>query len=453
MVSILIIDDEQEWLSSFKRTLSRHEIADVDRIFTAQTLDAAVEVLKNNKISLVFLDLMMNGESGEEVLGRLRSDYPEVAFVIVTGVNDIKTAVRCIKLGAVDYFNKTVSVDEFMTSVKRIIKICELEKENRELKKGILSNKHDYSPFDDFITVNPQILSIFHYLTAIAHSSQSILITGESGTGKGVLAQAVARISRPGKPFVSVNVAGLDAHMFTDTLFGHVKGAFTGADSRRTGMIQQAKDGVLFLDEIGELPVESQLKLLYVTQNGEYQPLGSDTTVKTNARFIFATNQYLEEKQARGEFRKDLYYRLKTHHVHIPPLRERMEDIPVLVEYFVDKTASDLSIKPPRVPDDVIGLLQTFTFPGNVRELAAIIYDAVAKSSGSALRPGNFEEYRRSTEKDGDLFDVSNGLPTVDSVISKLIDMAMKLSGNNQSRAAALIGLSQSTLSRKLRGQ
>ncbi len=454
MVSILLIDDENEWLASFKRTLLRHEIADASHIFTSSSRAAASGVLRSNRIDLVFLDLMMNGDSGEDILGYLRADYPETAVIIITGVNDIQTAVRCMKLGAVDYFNKTVFVDELMASVQRVIKICELEKENRELKRWILADNHDYTRFDSFITTNQKMLSIFQYLTAVAHSSQSILITGESGTGKGLLAKAIAEVSRPGKPFVSVNVAGLDAHMFTDTLFGHAKGAFTGADSKRTGMIQQTRDGVLFLDEIGELPIESQLKLLYVTQNGEYQALGSDAILKTGARFIFATNQDLEEKQLQGTFRKDLYYRLKTHHVHIPPLRERREDIPLLVEHFVKKSAADMSVPVPAVPDEVIHLLQTFSFPGNVRELAAMVYDAVAKFRGNALRPEDFEDGRpsRETGKTG-LFDgIANELPTVDNVITELISVAMRLSGNNQSRAAALIGLSQSTLSRKLRG-
>lgn len=456
MVSILLVDDENEWLTSFKRTLVRYCVAPSENIFTASSAASALKVLAGQEIGIVFLDLMLENESGEDILKKMKADYPAVTIVIMTGMNNVRSAVTCMKFGASDYFVKTMSVDELIAGVNRLVKISELEKDNKALREGMLSSYEPNDVFSEFITCSPKMFAIFKYLTAVAGSSQSVLITGESGVGKGVIAKVFANVSRPDKPFVFLNVAGLDTQMFSDTLFGHVKGAFTGADSKRVGLIPQAGDGVVFLDEIGELPLQSQLKLLYITQDGEYRPLGCDQAMKTSVRFIFATNQDLAKRQAEGLFRKDLFYRLNTHKVHVPPLRERPEDVPLLFDHFLRAAAKEYGVGVPKTESDVLTVLSGYSFPGNIRELRAIVYDVVAKHSGETLCASFFEDYvpkdsGREKETAPATLPLSEKLPTVDRVVDELIEKAMKLSGNNQTKAASLIGLSQSTLSRRLK--
>lgn len=457
MVSILLVDDEKEWLASFKRTLIRYSVTSSENIFTADSSVSALKILASEDIDIVFLDLMLENESGEDILKKIKADYPALTIIIMTGMNKVGSAVTCIKFGASDYFVKTMSVDELIAGVNRIVKIVELEKDNKALRDSILASYQPSEVFSEFITCSPKMFDIFKYLTAVAGSSQSVLITGESGVGKGVIAKVFAKVSRPDKSFVFLNVAGLDIQMFSDTLFGHVKGAFTGADSKRIGLIPQAGDGVVFLDEIGELPLQSQLKLLYITQDGEYYPLGCDQPMKTSARFIFATNQDLEKRQAEGLFRKDLFYRLNTHKVQIPPLRERPEDIPLLFDHFLRAAAKEYNVDVPKTQSDVLSVLSEYSFPGNIRELRSIVYDVVAKHSGMTLCASFFEDYFPKdspieTERNSESMPLSEKLPTVDQVVDELIEKAMKLSGNNQTKAASLIGLSQSTLSRRLKG-
>lgn len=456
MISFLLLDDEKQWLTSFKRTLVRYDIAPLENIITADSSALAHKILAEQAIDIVFLDLMLENESGEETLKKIKADYPAVMIVIMTGMNNVRSAVTCMKFGASDYFIKTMSVDELIAGVKRVVKLSELEKDNNALREGMLSSYEPNDIFADFITCSPKMYSIFKYLSAVAGSSQSVLITGESGVGKGILAKSFAKLSRPDKPFVFLNVAGLDTQMFSDTLFGHVKGAFTGADAKRIGLIPQAGDGVIFLDEIGEMPLQSQLKLLYITQDGEYRPLGCDQSMKTSARFIFATNQDLEKRQDEGLFRKDLFYRLNTHKVHLPPLRERTEDVPLLFDHFLQAAAMEYHINVPKTEKDVLSVLSAYSFPGNIRELRAIVFDAVAKHAGLTLKASYFKDYfpkesSIKTEPVNSLLSTTDLLPTVDQVTDELIEKAMKLSGNNQTKAASLIGLSQSTLSRRLK--
>ncbi|QAR33836.1 sigma-54-dependent Fis family transcriptional regulator [Geovibrio thiophilus] len=448
MTSILLIDDERDWLVSFRRTLLQYDVTSSEKIRTAQNEDEVFNILKQADTDLVFLDLMLGDISGKDVLHRIKQKYPRLPVIIMTGVNDIHMALDCGKLGAMDYMVKTSLIEELISNIKRIIKIHQLERENNALKDGLFSMDEEFLVFKDFITKSSRIHSVFKYLTALAVSPYPILITGESGVGKGVLAKATAELSRPGRPFVSINVSGLDAHAFSDTLFGHKKGAFTGADSSRMGAIQQADDGTLFLDEIGDLPNALQLKLLYLAQDGEYQQLGSDVAGKSRARLIFATNQNLENKCRAGEFRQDLYYRLNTHFVHIPPLRERPEDIAVLFHHFINQASKEFQRSVPEITQDALNLINAYSFPGNTRQLRAICFDLLARAQNK-IQAKDLRNYLTSNEAKTDFNEKQ--LPKVDEVIDKLISDAMKLAGNNQTKAAAMIGISQSTLSRRLR--
>ncbi len=263
--------------------------------------------------------------------------------------------------------------------VMRAIRMRELERDNREMSDRFLAGTVQHpEAFSSIISADRGMQTIFAYVEAVAKSPQPLLITGESGVGKELLARAAHTLSDCKGPLVSVNVAGLDDTVFADTLFGHLRGAFTGADQPRKGMIEEATDGTLFLDEIGDLSIASQVKLLRLLQEGEYFPLGSDRPKRLKARIVVATHCDLVEREAQGSFRRDLYYRLRTHRIHVPPLRERKGDIPLLLDYFLAEAARDLDKKKPTPPRELTQLLSTYAFPGNVRELRSMVYDAVS---------------------------------------------------------------------------
>jgi transcriptional regulator with PAS, ATPase and Fis domain len=292
--------------------------------------------------------------------------------------------------------------------------------------------------------------AVFAYVEAIADSPRAVLISGESGTGKELIARSIHTASGRNGEYVTVNVAGTDDTMFTDTMFGHVRGAFTGADRARDGLVERARGGTLFLDEIGDLDVSSQTKLLRLLQEGEYYPLGSDDPHTADVRVLAATNADLAEKQRTGAFRADLYYRLVSHHVRIPPLRERREDIPLLVERFLGEGS--------RIEPDATTLLDRYSFPGNVRELQAIISDAVSRSAGATIPAEAIRSYLGTTierrhEPTGteERFSWRGPFPTIEEMTEYLIERALSETDGNQSAAARLLGVSQSTLSRRTR--
>lgn len=318
--------------------------------------------------------------------------------------------------------------------------------------------------FDKIVTKNKKLLSIFHYIESIAQTSQPVLITGETGVGKELIAKSIHPLSGRKGRFLTVNVAGLDDSVFSDTLFGHAKGAFTGADQVRHGLIEQTKGGTLFLDEIGDLSTTSQVKLLRLIQEGEYMPLGIDEIKKTDVRIVLATNRDLWSLQRAGKFRKDLNFRIRTHHINIPPLRERMDDIPLLVNYFLDKTAHILGKKMPNPPSELSKLLQSYSFPGNVRELQTMLFDAASINDTKILSLKFFKARIKEASENNKgewnndenetpsvLF--SEKLPTIKEVTELLIEEAMKRANYNQSAAAKVLGVSQQALSKRIKKQ
>jgi DNA-binding NtrC family response regulator len=289
------------------------------------------------------------------------------------------------------------------------------------------------------------------------------LITGETGVGKELVAKAIHHLSNHKGSFTPVNVAGLDDNVFADTLFGHRKGAFTGADQARNGLVEQASGGTLFLDEIGDLSPASQVKLLRLLQDGEFFPLGSDVGKRSDARMVVATNQDIEALREYGKFRKDLYHRLCVHHVHLPPLRERREDLPVLVDYFLENSSKALGKNKPTPPKELLTLLSTYHFPGNVRELQSIIFDAVSGHKSGKLSMDVFKSYiyqRHLTSKvdvklpqpeEHVLISFSEHLPTLKQTEEFLIAEALKRSNSNQSIAASMLGITRQALNKRLK--
>ncbi|MFZ5571738.1 MAG: sigma 54-interacting transcriptional regulator [Thermodesulfobacteriota bacterium] len=314
------------------------------------------------------------------------------------------------------------------------------------------------------ITRNQEMLAIFEYLCSISQSTQPVLITGETGVGKELIARAIHISSGARGRLVTVNAAGLDDNVFSDTLFGHVRGAFTGADRDRQGLIEKAKFGTLFLDEIGDLTSASQVKLLRLIQENEYLPLGQDEPKNSNARIVTATNMDLWVQQRSGQFRKDLNFRLRTHHMNIPPLRNRLDDLPLLVDHFMKKAADNLRKKPPTAPRELIPLLSTYSFPGNIRELEAMIFDAVSRHRDRILtletfkfhmekeRNAKFENRDTEGDKEGQVFFPSD-LPTIKQATDLLVEEAMKRAQGNQSIAARMLGISRQALGKRLKNK
>ena len=361
--------------------------------------------------------------------------------------------------------NRTSARFDWRDITRRAVEIGDLRSENRQLKEHLRSNRPEHPEvFSDIVTQDPAMYSIFHQVESIAVTGQPVLITGETGVGKEKIAEAIHQLSGRLGEFVPVNIAGLDDLMFSDTFFGHRKGAFTGADSARHGLIEQASDGTLFLDEIGDLGMESQTKLLRFLQDGEYRHLGEDAPIGSNVRIVAATNQTIESLTGSGNFRSDLYYRLETHHIHLPPLRERKGDIPLLVSHCLKRAAERLGKKIPVPPPELFTLLSTYHFPGNIRELEGMVNDAVGRHRGGVLSTESFREKidEQTSILHGDTVPRAGEVSVVDGLSSlhklpKLKEMeelliaeALKRADGNQTIAAQLLSISRKALNNRL---
>jgi DNA-binding NtrC family response regulator len=454
--AILIVDDEPAWLRSLSLTLE--SAAGITNTFLCQESREVLPLLDKGGIGLILLDLTMPGMSGEELLAAIGERHPDVACIIISGVNQLDTAVRCMKLGAFDYYVKTDEEDRIVSGVLRAIRMLELRDENRAVKSRLVAGGPAHpEAFAGIVTRSRAMYAVFAYIEAVAASSQPLLVTGESGVGKENLVRAAHAISGREGALVAVNVAGLDDAVFADTLFGHVRGAYTGAETPRKGMVEEAAGGTLFLDEIGDLSVASQVKLLRLLQEGEYYPLGSDQPRRLSARVIVATHRDLAADEAAGKFRRDLYFRLRTHHVHIPALRERKEDIEPLLRHFLAEAAAALHKTTPAFPPELVGCLAAYAFPGNIRELRAMVFDAVSLHTGRMLSMKSFlEAMGRARPCPADApppnpFAAFDQLPTFAEAARFLVDEALSRSGGNQTLAARLLGISQPALSKRLK--
>lgn len=444
--SLLLIDDETDILESYSTIFRYHGFKDIYKISNGNEVGAFLKSHPN--ISAIVLDLNMPLKSGKDILSEVGESYPHIPIIVVTGVDRARDAVECLKLGAFDYLTKPVECDDLISVVKRGVgSNCD----NVELKNP--------DAFSNIVTSNKSMSLLFSYIESISNSTMPMLIKGESGTGKELLAKAIYHSHNYSGEFVAVNVAGLDDTVFTDTLFGHVKGAYTGAHSSRKGLISRAENGLLFLDEIGDLTSASQLKLLRLLQEREYSPLGADETLHTSARIVAATNVNLEECVDNGTFREDLYFRLKTHLLILPSLRERKDDIPLLAQRFIRQAASDLGKKSPFIPKELYPLLMTLSFPGNIRELQSLMMDTVARHGGGPvldMKPiraycdARKDQVAPAAESDTPI-SYGADLPKLKDVEEFLLKEALEKSNNNQSVAAKMLGISQSKISRHLK--
>jgi len=448
---IILIDDDANALHLMTMNL---RLAAFNNVLTFQSGADALEWIGENESSVVILDIVMPGKSGEEVLSELRKTHPDVPVIMVTGLNDVETAIRCMKKGVRDYIVKPVEAERLLTSVTNAIEFFELQRSYQRLSQTLLSDSLE-SPgaFEMIKTGSARMLNLFRYCEAVSRTPYPVLITGETGTGKELFARAIHVASGVNGNFVAVNVAGLDDAAFSDSLFGHVKGAFTGADTTRSGFVETAAAGTLFLDEIGDLSLQSQVKLLRLLQEGEYLPLGTDTVHNCTCRILAATNQKLAVLSGEmGTFRSDLYFRLKTHQIVIPPLRERKDDILPLLEWFLEVTSAELKCRKPTYPLELLQLLATYTFPGNVREFEGMVREALLNHKGGVLSTRTFrnvisqKEHLSSSVSSAETaacVTFHEELPTLQQIEKALINEAYKRAGGNQSLAASLIGVTR----------
>lgn len=463
---ILIVDDEVNVLKASSSTLKMHGFSNVR---TEEDSRRVLDLMASEKVDLVILDLYMPHISGMELLPRITERYPEIPIVIVTAAYEIERAVSCIKMGAFDYMVKPVENDRLVTTIIKALEHSALTRQLTLIRDNLLYESPERpEAFDEIITQDAGLLKLFQYIEIVARTMQPVLVYGESGTGKELIARALHRLSGCKGELVSVNLAGLDDNMFSDTLFGHRRGAFTGADTTREGLIVRAADGVLFLDEIGDLSQPSQLKLLRLIQEREFYPVGSDTPRHCTARIVCASNGDIKALVAEGHFRNDLYYRLCTHLIALPPLRKRKQDIPLLLAHFVSQSATRLGKRIPAYPRELVDLLATYSFPGNIRELQSFVFDAVARCTTGTLSldpfksmisgqtlppaaPASNDDDTGDDELAQQLEGIWGHFPTLREAEDTVVMAAMKSARGNQGIAASMLGLKRQTLNMRLK--
>jgi len=460
---VLLIDDEEHILSTYKLILRSSGINDV---FTIGDSREVLPFLATRQVAAIVLDLHMPHISGLELLPKIIKEFPHIPVIMVTANDEVDTVVECMKTGAFDYMVKPVDSSQLVNCVRKSLDLGSMSEELSSLKERLLSDNLEHpATFAAIVTGNKKMRALFQYTEVVAGTRQPIMITGETGVGKELFARAIHELSGCKGDFVALNLAGLEDNMFSDTLFGHKKGAFTGADQARDGLISRAGGGTLFLDEIGDLNESSQIKLLRLLQEKEYYPVGSDMVQKSDARVVLATNRDMKKLINEGKFRNDLYYRLCTHLIHIPPLRERSEDIPLLLDHFLSVAATAMAKKKPTPPPELATLLSIYHFPGNVRELEALVFDAVTRHTSGILsmesfravigdeRPAVQVATHRSSSEENPFTAIFGHFPTIDEVEEYMIAEAMKLAKGNQGIAGNLLGMGRQTLNKRLKAK
>lgn len=376
---ILVVDDEEIVVRSCVRILH-------DDLYTVDSAPGGFEALKKideTAYDILILDVMMPKMDGLEVLQNVKERHPEIDVIMMTGLSEIQTAVKAMKLGAFDYLSKPFDPDELKLVVNRALERRQLMQENRKLKTEVSSKYR----FENIIGSSPPMQTVFGLIAKCAPTNSTVLITGESGTGKEMIARAIHYNSlRKDQPFVTVDCNTLSENLLESELFGHTKGSFTGAVANKRGMFDVANNGTLFLDEFGNIPLSTQAKLLRVIQEREFRPVGSTTNQKTNVRLITATNKDLKAMVAEGTFREDLYYRINVFPIHSPALRERRDDIPALAFHFLKIFCSELGKPVSEISEGAMSLLMNYGWPGNVRELENTMQRAVILSSDGIIR-------------------------------------------------------------------
>ena len=444
--SILLIDDEESQLLSLKSFLSKRGY----KIFTASDGETGYKIAEENMIDIVLTDFNMPGWDGLMVLQKLKELNPEIDIVVMTAFGSIENAVSLMKAGAYDYIIKPIDLDELENTLEKIKERKYLISENKLLKEQL----QDKFSFEGIITQNSLMQNVLSTAGRVALSKATVLIRGESGTGKELIAKAIHFASdRKDKPFVTVNVASLSENLMESELFGHEKGAFTGAINQRIGRFEEANGGTIFIDEVGDIPLPVQVKLLRAIQFGEFQRLGSNQTNKTDVRILAATHRNIEEMIKDGEFREDLFYRLNVVSIELPSLKQRKEDIPLLVDYFVHKYSDQTGKEVTGLERDALDYLIKHNFPGNVRELENIIERAVVLTRFNNITKTDLPQFASVTEYETQLdpYNLEDGYEDKMKLFeSTMINEALNRTNGNKSAAARMLGMSQRHLRSRL---
>ncbi|HBF43754.1 MAG TPA: two-component system response regulator [Desulfobacteraceae bacterium] len=444
--SILVVEDGQS-----QREMLRDFLRDKGYdVFEAKNGGRALDQVRQNYFDLVLLDYKMPEMDGLEVLENIKGINPEIDVIMMTAYGTIETAVDAMKAGASDYITKPVELEELLILIERISRQRTLLRENKALReelrgKGVTT--------DQIIYQSSAMNDVINLAGRVATSRATVLIQGESGTGKELLARLIHTLSpRSQQPMITVSCAALPETLLESELFGHEKGAFTGASQRRVGRFEEADTGTLFLDEIAELSLTVQVKLLRFLQEREFQRIGGNRTITSDVRIISATNQDLEKKLKEGNFREDLFYRLNVVAITVPPLRERKEDLPPLIEHFLRHFATENVKKIQGISTEARDLLLKYEYPGNIRELENIIERAVVITRGDVISNSDLPFFGAHLPPDKNEKNIPKTLKeTVEALERSMIEGAIKETKNHQTRAASLLGISERMLRYKLK--
>lgn len=439
--TILVADDEK----NIREGLAEAFRLDGYAVRTAADGDEAMRMVDSQDVDLVITDLKMPKLSGEEVLKRTVSTHPGLPVIILTGHGSIEDAVSAMRFGAFDFVTKPVNLEHLSLLAKRALETRELARRNQELREEVEAQQRTSS----IIGSSPVMKRIFDLLRKVAPTRASVLITGESGVGKELIADALHNLSpRRDGPFVKVHCAALAESLLESELFGHEKGAFTGAQNRKRGRFELANDGTLFLDEIGEINQNVQIKILRVLQERKFERVGGETTLETDVRIIAATNRDLKKEIAEGRFREDLYYRLNVVNIHVPPLRERRDDIPLLATSFLREFAQENGKELGGFDPRARQALYAYSWPGNVRELRNCIESAVVMAAGPLIGVDDLPPGPRSASAEREI-----RIPALSSLAGAeriLIAETLLAMGGNKSKTAEVLGIGRKTLYQKI---
>jgi len=449
---LLIIDDEESMLQMLSVVTSKAGYA----ITLARNGEEGLAALAKESFDLILCDLKMPRLNGHEFLKKTSELGIEAPIVMMSAYAAIEDAVEAMKAGAYDFITKPFKADEALLTLERAGEHLRLRRENQRLRQQIDDLQREQG-LDDMVGKSSAMVSFLKTIVKVAQYDTTVLITGESGTGKELVARGIHQKSgRADKLFLAVNCGGMPASLLESELFGYVKGAFTGAEKDRNGIFQEANGGTLFLDEIGELPPEAQVKLLRVLQEREVRPVGGVRTVRVDVRVLAATARDLEEEVAAGRFREDLFYRLNVIRLHVPPLRERMEDIPLLCARLLDRIAAKLERQPPELLPATLAALLRHRWPGNVRELENVLERAMVLAEGSVIMPqhlpdnlvGGPEPCGTGIEKVLGTYSLKKGQREMERA---LIAQALAATGGNKSKAGLLLEISYPSLLSKMK--
>ena len=447
--TVLVVDDEAGVRASIRAILE-----DTCQVLEAPNGTAALELLKSHEFDLVMLDQRMPGEAGIDILPRVKAHDPSIVVVLATAVHDVRTAVEALRRGAYDYLTKPFDVDDIMMLAQRALEKRALEREVIRLRSA-LAPSGPGGGFEGMMGRHPDMVRIYQLVTQIAPTPTTVLITGESGTGKELVARAIHNQSdRRSQPFVAVNVAAIPDTLIESELFGHEKGAFTGAHARKLGKFELAHGGTLFLDEIGSLRLDLQAKLLRALQQREVERVGGIRAVAVDARVVAATNVNLRQAVRDRVFREDLFYRLNVVPIQLPPLRDRREDIPALIEHFVRKIARECGRDVRGVSAGALEVLSRYDWPGNVRELENVIHRAVVLATGPVVQLHDVPLDVAMPET-GSRLTEDTGLPlreACDQFERQYVLRVLERVSWNVSRAARMLGVHRNTVLAKLSG-